>query len=216
MSNVENKSACQGPLFHCVRRLWLFKTVRRKQAPALKMVALILAGLCGYSLLVASTVRYFPTEVDPAEGQAPGLKAQMLSEQNGSKTWVLAFHKGDEVMGGITEFARRKHLTAAHFTAIGAFSDATVAWYDVSRKTFRPIPVRSEVEVVSLIGNVTADEDNSPLVHIHCVVGDPNGSLRGGHLLDAHVSVTLELFLTEEPTSVHKVMDKEIGLKLIE
>lgn len=216
MRNVGNNSTLQRPLFHCVRRLWSFKTARRKHAPALKMVALILAGLCGYSLLVASTVRYFPTKVDPGEGQAPGLKAQTLSEQNGSKTWVLAFHKGDEVMGGIAEFARRQHLASAHFTAIGAFSDATVAWYDVGRKAFRPIPVRSEVEVVSLIGNVTADEDNSPLVHIHCVLGDPNGNLKGGHLLDARVSVTLELFLTEEPTSVHKVMDKEIGLKLIE
>src|SRR5690348_7803131 len=119
-----------------------------KRGSVLKTVLLISAGLCGYALLGASTVDYLPTEAVPTEGKAPGLKTQLLSEQNGSKTWVLAFHKGDKVMGGITEFARSHHLTAAHFSAIGAFSDATVAWYDVGRKAFRPIAVRSEVEVV--------------------------------------------------------------------
>jgi len=151
-----------------------------------------------------------------AEGKAPGLKVQLLSEEGGRKSYALAFHEGDEVMAGLTEFGRKEHLAAAHFTAIGAFSKATLAWYDVSRKAYKTIPVNQEVEVTSLIGNITADQDDSPLVHIHCVVSDANGKTTGGHLLEGHVSVTLELFLTEEPTPVHKVVDEAIGLKLIE
>ena len=58
--------------------------------------------------------------------------------------------------------------------------------------------------------------DNTPLVHIHCALGDRNGNLKGGHLLEAHVSVTLEVFLIEEPGTVRKVTDEETGLKLIE
>ena len=129
---------------------------------------------------------------------------------------MLAFHHGDEVMAGITEFARKQHVAAAHLTAIGAFADATLAWYDLGRKAFRTIPVRSEAEVVSLLGNITTDPNNSPLVHVHCALGDPDGKVTGGHLMEAHVSVTLELFLTEEPASIHKVMDKKMGLELIE
>ena len=187
-----------------------------KHSSVLRLVLYILGVLCGYSLLVGFTAEYFHPEPVMAQAKAPSLKVQLLSEQNGRKTWVLAFHKGDEVMAGITEFARSQHLTAAHLIGIGAFSDASLAWFDISRKSFRTIPIRSEVEVVSLIGNITTDQDNAPLVHIHCALGDPDGNVKGGHLLEAHVSVTLEVFLTEEPTLVRKVMDEESGLKLIE
>jgi uncharacterized protein len=192
------------------------KTSRSMQAPVSRLILLIVGILCGLLLLPAAAADYVRPGPITAEGKAPGLKAMLLSEQNGRKTWVLAFHKGDEVMAGVTEFARKQHITGARLTAIGAFSNATLAWYDVKRKAFRTIPVRSEVEVVSLIGNITVDQGNSPLVHIHCALGDPDGKLVGGHLLEAHVSVTLELFLTAEPTSVHKVMDDEMGLMLIE
>jgi predicted DNA-binding protein with PD1-like motif len=151
-----------------------------------------------------------------AEGKAPGLKFHLLSEENGQKSYVLAFHRGDEVMAGLTEFARQQHMTTAHFTAIGSFYKPTLAWYDVARKAFKTIPVDSEVEVASLIGNITADQNNSPLVHIHCVVADSNGKTTGGHLLEGPVGVTLEVFLTAEPTTVHKVTDEELGVKLID
>jgi len=187
-----------------------------KRASFSRLVLFLSGALCGCSLSLGFTTESFGAEPVLAETKAPGLSVQLLKEQDGRKTWVLAFHKGDEVMAGITEFARNQHLTAAHLTAIGAFSNANLAWFDVSCKSFQTIPVRSEVEVVSLIGNITVNQDNSPLVHIHCALGDRNGNLKGGHLLEAHVSVTLEVFLIEEPGTVRKVTDEETGLKLIE
>lgn len=180
------------------------------------VIAFFLGSLGLFGTLPMRAADYVRPEPITAEGKAPGLKTHLLSEEHGRKSYVLAFHKGDEVMAGLTEFARKQHLTGAHLTGIGAFSKATLAWYDVRRKAYRTIPVNTEVEVASLIGNITADRDNSPLVHIHCVVSDPNGKATAGHLLEAQVSVTLEVFLTEEPTPVHKFMDEAVGLKLIE
>ncbi len=37
---------------------------------------------------------------------------------------VLIFETGDEVVSTLTAFAKEHHIAAAHFTAIGAFSDA--------------------------------------------------------------------------------------------
>lgn len=211
---VHNRTSLKGT--GCRNGDQRMKTSRYTHALVSWLIVLIVGIPCGLLLLPAAAVDYVRPGPITAEGRAPGLKAQLLSNQNERKTWVLAFHKGDEVMAGVTEFARKHHISAAHLTAIGAFSNATLAWYDVKRKAFRTIPVPSEVEVVSLIGNITVNQDNSPLVHIHCALGNPDGKLVGGHLLEAHVSVTLELFLTAEPTSVHKVMDDEMGLMLIE
>lgn len=168
------------------------------------------------SFLKESVADYVRPGAIAAEGRAPGLKAHLLSDENGRKSYVLAFHKGDEVVAGLGEFASRKHIQSAHFTAIGAFSKATLAWYDVVRKAYRKIVVDTPVEVVSMIGNIGADEDNSPLIHMHCAVGDSTGKMTGGHLLEGHVSATLEVVLTEEPTAIHKVLDEELGLKLME
>lgn len=215
MKNRKEAATKCGPM-HRIRSFWRGRTVRHKHVSVSRLLLLIVGALFGYSILVGFTAEHFRAAPVVVETKATGLKSQLLNSQNGHRTWVLAFHKGDEVMAGITEFAGKQHVTSAHLTAIGAFASATLAWYDVSQKAFRTIPVRSEVEVVSLIGNITADQDNSPLVHIHCAASDRNGKMTGGHLLEAQVSVTLELFLTEEPTPVHKVMDDEMGLKLIE
>jgi predicted DNA-binding protein with PD1-like motif len=76
------------------------------------------------------------------------------------------------------------------------------------------IPVREQVEVLSLIGDV-ALKDGEPKVHAHVVVGRSDGSTRGGHLIEAHVRPTLEVILTEAPEHLRKEVDKATGLALI-
>ena len=55
------------------------------------------------------------------------MKAKLLDSQ-GAKTFALIFDTGDEVLAGLTEFARRERLAGSHFTAIGAFQDVTLGY----------------------------------------------------------------------------------------
>jgi predicted DNA-binding protein with PD1-like motif len=48
------------------------------------------------------------------------------------------------------------------------------------------------------------------------VVGFPDGSTKGGHLLEARVWPTLEVFVTELPRALVKQYDPESGLDLID
>ena len=116
----------------------------------------------------------------------------------------------------MNEFAREHGVSCAHFTAIGALSRATFAWYDMVGKAYREIRVDEPVEVVSCIGDVALGQDDVPIVHMHCAVSDQSGKMTGGHLVEAPVSATLEVFLTEEPASIRKVLDDRVGLNLIE
>ena len=140
----------------------------------------------------------------------------MLSEQDGRRTLVIAFGPGDEVIAGLGELARARGWKSAHFSGIGSFSSATLGWYDFARKEFRKIPRQGTLEVVSFGGNVALDQDGSPIVHAHGAVADADGKMTGGHVLDATVAATLEVFLTEEPTPVQKVPDEALGSKVIE
>jgi predicted DNA-binding protein with PD1-like motif len=134
---------------------------------------------------------------------------------DGGRTYALVFDKGDEAMSELERFARENGLTAAHFTGIGAFSDATLGYFDWERKEYEEIPIDEQVEVAALAGDV-AVQDGEPKVHAHLVVGDRRGQAHAGHLLAGHVRPTLEVVLTETPAELRKSVDAETGLALIE
>ena len=131
------------------------------------------------------------------------------------KSYALIFESGDEVMAALTAFARERELGGAHFTAIGAFSEVTLGYFDRTRKEYTKIPVREQVEVLSLVGDV-AREKGAPKIHAHVVIGKADGTAHGGHLLEARVWPTLELILTESPRELTRVSDRESGLALID
>jgi predicted DNA-binding protein with PD1-like motif len=132
----------------------------------------------------------------------------------GEARHVLVFDKGDEVVECLLSFARRERLTAASFTAIGAFSDVTLGYFERERKDYKRITVDEQVEVLTLAGDI-AVKDGQPQVHAHVVLGKADGSAWGGHLLEGHVWPTLELVLVESPAELRRTLDEETGLPLI-
>ncbi|MGI5864285.1 MAG: PPC domain-containing DNA-binding protein [Myxococcales bacterium] len=143
------------------------------------------------------------------------MKARLVFDGNTEKTYTLVFEKGDEVVKTLEEFASDHGLGAARFSAIGAFSDALLAFYDWEAKQFREIPVDEQVEVISLGGTI-AMSDERPRVHVHAVLGKRDGSVVGGHLFSAHVRPNLEMTLTDAEEPLVRRDDEETGLKLID
>jgi predicted DNA-binding protein with PD1-like motif len=141
------------------------------------------------------------------------MNAKLLQEQ-GEKTWALIFDPGDEFMGGLTAFAKEQGLDSSHFTAIGAFERAILAYFDRQRKEYQKIPVEEQVEVLSLVGDIALKGDE-PQVHAHVVVGRSDGTTRGGHILEAYVWPTLEVVLSETPSHLRRKHDEDSGLALI-
>ncbi len=138
----------------------------------------------------------------------------MKSKKLNSGT-VLVFDTGDEVVSTLTKYAREHRISAAHFTAIGAFSDAGLGYFDLQKKDYLKNQVNEQVEVLSLIGDIALDK-GEPKVHAHVVVGKKNGSAMGGHLLEAHVRPTLELVLQDSGEQLKRKFDSESGLALID
>jgi predicted DNA-binding protein with PD1-like motif len=142
------------------------------------------------------------------------MQSKLIHSNNGEKTYVLIFETGDDAMEGLREFARSKTLSAAHFTAIGAFQHVTLGYFSWEMKEYQKIPLMEQVEVLSLIGDI-AEKDGEAAVHAHVVVGRFDGSTRGGHLMEGRVRPTLEVLLTESPSHLQKKLDPESGLALI-
>ncbi len=142
------------------------------------------------------------------------MKTKVIAE-GAEKIFALIFDKGDEVMAGLTSFAKDQNIITCHFTAIGAFRDAVLGYFDKKRKDYQKIPVKEQVEVLVLAGDI-ALKDLTPQVHAHTVLGRSNGTTVGGHLLEAHVWPTLEVILQQSPNYLRRVVDEETGLALID
>ena len=128
---------------------------------------------------------------------------------------VLIFDTGDEVVSALTTFAKEQHIGGAHFTAIGAFSDADIGYFDFQKRDYLKNQVNEQVEVISLVGDIALDK-GAPKVHAHVVVGKKDGAAMGGHLLEAHVRPTLELVLQPSGDQLKRKFDPESGLALID
>jgi predicted DNA-binding protein with PD1-like motif len=129
---------------------------------------------------------------------------------------LLVLEAGDEVMSGVTEWAAHSELPGSSFTGIGAFSEATLGYYDLDEQEYVEIPVDGQVEVLVLAGDITLDGQGGWQVHGHVVCGRRDGSTVGGHLLRAVVRPTLELVVTASPTHLPRRHDPASGLALID
>jgi len=152
------------------------------------------------------------------------VKSKLL-QRDGTRNFVIALESGDRLIESITRFGREERLAAAEFTAIGALASVKLAYFNWETKEYDEIPVNEQVELLSLNGRVTLPEgadpespdfDGDPHLHVHCVLGRRDGTTIGGHLMEAEVRPTCEVFLTESPVHLARRKHPESGLPLID
>jgi predicted DNA-binding protein with PD1-like motif len=134
---------------------------------------------------------------------------------NSDKSFVLVFDTGDKVVEGLTNFARENSLTGAFFFGLGAFEQVTIAFFNLAKKEYEHIPINEQVEVMSIIGNISLYR-GEPKIHAHAVVGKRDGTAHGGHLIEAVVRPTLEVFVTVSSTELRRSLDQATNLPLID
>ena len=130
------------------------------------------------------------------------------------RDFLLVLDDGDDVLGSLTAFAQQNGITGASLHGIGAFSRATIAYWNKTTKVYEEIAVDEQVEVLSLDGNMATAGDEIK-VHAHVTLGRRHGSTIGGHLLRATVFPTLEVFIADTGTRLLREKDEATGLMLL-
>jgi predicted DNA-binding protein with PD1-like motif len=140
------------------------------------------------------------------------MKAKLINDE--PVTYVAIFETGEDVMEGLDRLAQELELGATQLNGIGAFSDAILGYFSFESRDYKKISITEQVEVLSLIGNVTLNEGKRQ-VHAHVILGRSDGTTLGGHLISATVRPTLEIILTESPQYLERKFDSAAGLPLI-
>lgn len=127
--------------------------------------------------------------------------------------YIIRLLKTESVVETLQRFAAEKGITCAEFTGIGAVSSATFGYYDLANRKYEFQTMEKMLEVVSLRGNVALLKEES-FLHVHAAFGDSDLKVYGGHVKEAVVGITLEVFMTIYDVTVARQYDEYSGLNL--
>ncbi|MBN9082710.1 MAG: DNA-binding protein with PD1-like DNA-binding motif [Rhizobiales bacterium 62-17] len=144
------------------------------------------------------------------------MKSRIIDSTGTSQIRIAVLDSGEDAFATLQGFARDAGLSAASITAIGAFEQATVGWFDFSAKRYKKIEIDEQCEVLSAVGDIAVGDDGAASLHVHIVLGLSDGSTRGGHLLKGIVRPTLEVVITETPAILRRRYRSDLGIALID
>ncbi|MFH0971994.1 MAG: PPC domain-containing DNA-binding protein [Candidatus Micrarchaeota archaeon] len=124
--------------------------------------------------------------------------------------FAIRLQEGEKVMETLSNFLAEKRIFGGYLQGIGAVSEAEIGYFGMGSKSYLWKSFHEDMEVVSMQGSITETG-----LHAHIVLADKNFHTYGGHLKEATVGATLEVFLTEMK-KIRRKEDKGTGLKLME
>lgn len=130
-------------------------------------------------------------------------------------TLVARIDRGEEILAQLKEIALREEIKLAQISAIGAVGDFTVGVFHPADKQYQANRFTGDWEIVSLSGSIS-QMNGEYYAHIHMSAGGTDGAVVGGHLNEAVVSATCELFITVIDGRVERRFSPEIGLNLFD
>jgi len=98
------------------------------------------------------------------------------------RTIMGQFPFGADLLESLTQFVRKEKIHSGRISGIGATTHAVLAYYDQIQKKYLSMEFSGGMEILNLQGNVSI-RDGNPFVHVHILLGDPQGKVFGGHLM---------------------------------
>lgn len=137
----------------------------------------------------------------------------LVRELKRGRSLLVRLDHGADLADQIYKLAVDEGIHTGVFSALGALTQAEIAFYNQESHEYSVLRVEESTELVSCTGNVSLREGKL-FVHAHIVLADPDGRTRGGHLLHGKIFAA-ELFLIEllgEP--MVRENDQKTGLYL--
>lgn len=128
--------------------------------------------------------------------------------------WLIRFHHGEDVVGGLLGFAREHGLEGAWVNALGAIADPELGYYHLETKAYTRQVFAGEWEIAAIVGNLGRFADGQPALHVHATIGAPDFTTRGGHFFAGRAGATCEVFLRDLGRPLARLPDPAIGLPL--
>ncbi len=124
--------------------------------------------------------------------------------------YLVRLDKEEEAIETLSSFVSQKKIPCGVLQGIGAVKNLQLGYFDTGAGKYRKRRIRKTVEVLNLTGNISY-LDNKPFIHAHITVAGPDHRLSGGHLFQATVAVTLEIYIKVISKKLNRIPDPQVG-----
>jgi uncharacterized protein len=124
---------------------------------------------------------------------------------------IYSFKAGARIPDDVVAAAKKDEVKTSLVSAIGGVRELKLGYFNQKTKKYEEHDYREELEVTSLLGNITIKE-GEPFLHVHGTFGRRDMSVIGGHVVSATVSPLLELVVTPTKNRGVRRFDEAIGL----
>lgn len=121
---------------------------------------------------------------------------------------VVRFDDGEDFISELQGIISHGKPLKIILSGLGMFRNVKLGYFESGKYIEHLIP--EPVEVLALSGSLMKNAD--PPYHIHAVVGMKNGLIKGGHLLQAEVWNSLELFLRSSELDLTRNEKRHINI----
>lgn len=122
---------------------------------------------------------------------------------------------GEDIIGALLDLCEKENIGFAQVNGIGAVSSATVGFYNLAEGKYLPKTFNEPMEIVSLLGNMTR-KDGKPYLHLHASFSGEDCNVVGGHLTEAIIGVTAEIFVNVIEKEMNRRVDPVIGINIFD
>ena len=137
----------------------------------------------------------------------------MRYQQFGAR-YVVRLESGEPVVETLSKFLDARGIGFAEISAAGALSAVTLGYWNAQSQKYQFRDFNEQVEVVSFQGNASLKHAKA-FLHVHGVFGRSDYSTIAGHIKEAVVHPTFEVWLRTEDLAIRREHDEPTGLDLL-
>ena len=139
-----------------------------------------------------------------------------MDYKKGKNHIYIRVDKGESVVQAILSICEKENIHGGFFQGIGACDTVTISTYIPEKNNFIDHRISGMIEMISLMGNISVDDLNTPFQHSHGVFSylKDNGEIAvvAGHLKDARISYTGEIVLQMTEERIGRMFDTDVGI----
>lgn len=127
---------------------------------------------------------------------------------------ILRIDRGEEVFSILKQFVQSEKIVSGSFFGIGAALEIELGYYNGHLRDYRKKPFFEDLEIVSLIGNISTLEGQTA-IHAHGMFGRTDFTTIGGHIFKIVINATCELTIFKHNLPMTRQLDSDININLL-
>ena len=138
----------------------------------------------------------------------------MIVKKLNPNQFLIRIEPNEELFDSLLNFSKKYKIKSGFFYGVGASKKCSIGRYNEKKKDYNWFEVKKQMEIGSLIGNLTLKEKHLYL-HIHATLSDKNLKAISGHLKELIVFPTCEIIFFDFKKAIKRNFDELTKLYLI-